>query len=42
MHGVAIATCSQGRTFEMEFVMDGARGFGIARDNDGNVYRVVF
>ena len=39
--GYAIATCSQGRTFEIEFVSRG-HGFGIAKDSEGNIYRFVF
>lgn len=42
--GRAIATCTDGTRFEMEFVTGGgtANGFGFASDTRGNVYRVLF
>ena len=42
--GQALATCTDGRTFELEFVTGAgtAHGFGIGRDNKQNVYRFVF
>ena len=42
--GQAIATCTDGTRFEIEFVTGGgtANGFGFARDTRGNVYRVLF
>ena len=42
--GRAIATCADGSRFDIEFVTGGgtASGFGFARDNQGNVYRVLF
>lgn len=39
--GVALATCTQGRVFELEFLSQG-HGFGIGKDSDGNIYRFVF
>lgn len=39
--GFALATCSKGRTFQVEFVSRG-HGFGIAKDNEDNIYRFVF
>ena len=39
--GYAVVTCSQSRTFEIEFVSRG-HGFGIAKDTDDNIYRFVF
>ena len=39
--GYALATCSRTRAFEIEFLSRG-HGFGIAEDNDGNIYRFVF
>ena len=42
--GVAVLTCTDGRTIEMEFVTGAgtANGFGFAKDNRGNVFRVLF
>ena len=42
--GRAIAICSNGTRFEIEFVTGGgtANGFGFAEDTRGNVYRVLF
>jgi hypothetical protein len=42
--GRAIATCTDGTRFDIEFVTGGgtANGFGFARDTRGNVYRVMF
>ena len=42
--GQALATCPSGRTFQIEFVTGAgtAHGFGIGKDNEGNVYRFVF
>ena len=42
--GAAFITCDQGRTMEMEFVTGAgtAHGFGFAKDNRGNVFRVLF
>lgn len=42
--GRAIATCTDGTRFDIEFVTGGgtANGFGFARDTRGNVYRVLF
>jgi hypothetical protein len=42
--GRAIATCTDGTRFDVEFVTGGgtANGFGFARDTRGNVYRVLF
>ena len=42
--GRAVLTCSQGRIIEVEFVTVAgtASGFGFAKDNEGNVYRVLF
>ena len=42
--GQAIAVCSEGRTVLIEFVTGAgtAHGFGIAKDNEDNVYRFVF
>ncbi len=39
--GYALATCDKGRAFQLEFLSRG-HGFGIAKDNEGNVYRFVF
>lgn len=42
--GRAIALCSDGTRFDIEFVTGGgtANGFGFAEDTRGNVYRVLF
>jgi hypothetical protein len=41
--GQALGTCGSGRTFQMDFVTGGsAHGFGIGKDNEGNVYRFIF
>jgi len=42
--GAAILTCDKGRTIQVEFVTGAgtATGFGFAKDNRGNVYRVLF
>ncbi len=42
--GQAIATCPQGRTVQLEFVTGAgtAHGFGVGKDNEGNLYRFVF
>lgn len=42
--GQAIALCSDGTRFDIEFVTGGgtANGFGFAEDTNGNVYRVLF
>jgi hypothetical protein len=42
--GRAFLTCSKGRTIQMEFVTGAgtANGFGIAKDNKGNIYKVLF
>ena len=42
--GVAFLICDRGRTIEVEFVTGAgtATGFGFAKDNRGNVYRVLF
>jgi hypothetical protein len=42
--GEALATCDRGRAFQMEFTTGGgtAHGFGIGKDNKGNIYRMVF
>lgn len=42
--GQALVTCGSGRTFQIEFVTGAgtAHGFGIGKDNEGNVYRFVF
>lgn len=42
--GQAIATCAKGRTLQLEFVTGAgtAHGYGIGKDNDGNIYRSVF
>src|SRR6266849_2841958 len=39
--GYALATCSRSRIFQLEFLSRG-HGFGIAKDNEGNIYRFVF
>lgn len=42
--GQAILTCDQGRTIQLEFVTGAgtANGFGIAKDNEENIYKVLF
>ena len=42
--GQALAVCSTGRSIQLEFVTGAgtAHGFGIAKDNEGNIYRFVF
>lgn len=42
--GRAIALCSDGTRFDIEFVTGGgtANGFGFAEDTRGNVYRLLF
>ena len=40
--GQAIVACDTGRTVELEFVSRGSSGFGIGKDNEGNIYRFVF
>ena len=42
--GQALLTCDRGRTFQIEFITGAgtANGFGIGKDNEGNVYRMVF
>ena len=42
--GVAMLTCDQGRVINVEFITGAgtANGFGFAKDNKGNVYRVLF
>jgi hypothetical protein len=42
--GRAIAICSDGTRFDIEFTTGGgtANGFGFAEDTNGNVYRVLF
>lgn len=42
--GYALAVCSTGRSLQLEFVTGAgtAHGFGIAKDNENNVYRFVF
>ena len=42
--GSALATCSKGRVFQLDFVHgDGSpHGFGIAKDSVENIYRFVF
>ena len=42
--GQAILNCNQGRTIQVEFVTGAgtANGFGFAKDNKGNVYKVLF
>ncbi len=42
--GAAVLTCDRGRNFQIEFVTGAgtATGFGFAKDNKGNVYRVLF
>ena len=42
--GQALAVCSTGRSVQLEFVTGAgtAHGFGIAKDNESNIYRFVF
>lgn len=42
--GWAFLTCNKGRTIQVEFVTGAgtANGFGFAKDNRGNIYRVLF
>lgn len=42
--GQAIATCTSGRIVDVQFVTGNgtATGFGIAKDSENNVYRLVF
>lgn len=42
--GQAFLTCNQGRIIQVEFVTGAgtANGFGFAKDNKGNIYRVLF
>lgn len=42
--GQAFLDCDQGRTIEVEFVTGGGTGseIGFARDDQGNIYRVLF
>lgn len=42
--GQAILVCDRGRTIQVEFVTGAgtAHGFGIGRDNEGNVYKLIF
>jgi hypothetical protein len=42
--GQALVTCTKGRTFQIEFVTGAgtAHGFGVGKDNEGNLYRFVF
>ena len=42
--GQAFMSCADGRTIAMEFVTGAgtANGFGIAKDTEGNIYRVLF
>ena len=42
--GQALAVCSKGRSLQLEFVTGAgtAHGFGIGKDNAGNIYRSVF
>jgi hypothetical protein len=42
--GQALATCRSGRTFQIEFITGAgtAHGFGIGKDNEGNIYKFVF
>lgn len=38
-----VLTCSDGRIMDMDFLAaPGAHGFGLARDNQGNLYRLIF
>lgn len=42
--GQAVLQCNQGRTIQVEFITGAgtANGFGYAKDNKGNVYKVLF
>ena len=42
--GQALIVCTKGRTIQVDFVTGAgtAHGFGIAKDNESNVYRLVF
>ncbi len=42
--GQALVACGSGRVVQLEFVTGAgtAHGFGIGKDNDGNIYRFVF
>lgn len=42
--GQAMATCRNGRRFDLEFVTSQgtAHGFGIGEDTEGNVYKFIF
>lgn len=42
--GQAIATCTKGRVVQIEFITGAgtAHGFGIAKDNENNVFKMVF
>lgn len=42
--GEAMAVCGGGRTIEVEFYTGSgtASGYGVARDSDGNVYKLLF
>lgn len=40
--GQALATCDRSRTVQVEFASSGKHGVGVAKDNEGNVYRFVF
>ena len=42
--GQALAVCSTGRSVQLEFVTGAgtAHGFGVAKDNESNIYRFVF
>jgi hypothetical protein len=42
--GQALMVCASGRTIQVEFVTGAgtAHGFGLAKDNEANIYRLVF
>ena len=42
--GQALMTCEKGRTVQLEFVTGAgtAHGYGIGKDNEGNIFRFVF
>lgn len=42
--GRALLICSSGRTIDVEFITGAgtANGFGIGKDNEGNIYKLVF
>jgi len=42
--GEAFLTCNEGRTIQLEFVTGAgtANGFGIAKDSEENIYKVLF